>query len=97
MKWVLQRLDNRVQQTDLRCWSKKDLLELVRWLLANVYSVNGGEVWRQVIGIPMGTNFAPALANLYLAGYECHTSVCSLTDLRQQMLSKHGCSIRRFV
>jgi hypothetical protein len=44
---------------------------LVRFLVANTYLVNGGQLRRQVVGIPMGTNCAPSLANLYLYSYEC--------------------------
>ena len=31
----------------------------------------GDELFRQVIGIPMGTDCAPFLANLFLYSYEC--------------------------
>lgn len=46
------------------------LSEMVKWLVNNIFVCNGAVVRRQVIGIPMGTNCAPALANLYLYAYE---------------------------
>ena len=36
----------------------------------NVYVSVGGKVFRQVVGIPMGTNCAPFLANLFLYALE---------------------------
>lgn len=44
--------------------------QFLRFLIDNTYLVNGNEVRRQVVGIPMGTNCAPSLANLYLYSYE---------------------------
>lgn len=42
----------------------------ITFLVRSVYLVNGGQCWRQCVGIPMGTNCAPPLANLYLYAYE---------------------------
>ena len=44
--------------------------ELVTFLVGNTYIVNGGVLRKQVVGIPMGTNCGPLLANLYLYAYE---------------------------
>jgi len=43
---------------------------MVSWLIDNTYVTVGNLVFRQVIGIPMGTNCAPYLANLFLFAYE---------------------------
>ena len=45
---------------------------LIEWLeyLINVYINVGNKVYRQTIGIPMGTDCAPQLANLFLFSYE---------------------------
>jgi hypothetical protein len=42
------------------------LVELVEFLIDNLVIVYGEQAYRQVIGIPMGTDCAPFLANLYL-------------------------------
>ena len=34
------------------------------FLLTNAYTVNGGQIRRQIMGIPMGLCIAPQLANL---------------------------------
>ena len=46
------------------------LTELVRFLVENTYLCNGGVIRRQIVGLPMGTNPAPVMANLYLYRYE---------------------------
>src|SRR5271155_1024907 len=45
------------------------LTHLVEWLIDNTYVI-GGNLLRQTIGIPMGTDCAPFLANLFLFAYE---------------------------
>ena len=48
----------------------KDLNASVRFLVSNTFLCNRKSIYRQKIGIPMGTNCAPVLANLYLYFYE---------------------------
>ncbi len=45
-------------------------IDIFEFLIDNIYIVFGESVYRQVIGIPMGTNCAPLLADLYLSAYE---------------------------
>ena len=42
------------------------LISMISWLIDNTYVKIGDKVFRQVIGIPMGTDCAPFLANLFL-------------------------------
>ena len=44
--------------------------KLVRFLVTNTFILNGNVLRRQTVGIPMGTNCGPLLANLYLYAYE---------------------------
>ena len=43
---------------------------MVEFLIDNIFVKFGGCLYRQVIGIPMGTNCAPVLADLFLYSYE---------------------------
>jgi len=43
---------------------------MIEWLIDNTYVIVGNQVLRQTIGIPMGTDCAPFLANLFLFSYE---------------------------
>ena len=46
------------------------LCTLIDYLIDNIYIVFGSNVFRQTIGIPMGTDCAPLLADLFLHFYE---------------------------
>jgi hypothetical protein len=48
----------------------KSLVNYVNYLIDNIYITVGDRIYRQVIGIPMGTDCAPFLANLYLYALE---------------------------
>ena len=43
---------------------------MLEFLIDNIFVVFGGRIFQQVIGIPMGTNCAPLLADLFLYSYE---------------------------
>ena len=51
-------------------WNQDELIKYVNYLIDNIYVVCGDALFRQVIGIPMGTDCAPFLANLFLYSYE---------------------------
>jgi hypothetical protein len=51
-------------------FSQENVISLVKFLINNIYLHNGNQITRQKLGIPMGTNCAPALANIYLYAYE---------------------------
>ena len=40
------------------------------FLLDNIYIRFGSKLYRQIVGIPMGTNCAPLVADLFLFSYE---------------------------
>ena len=46
------------------------LIQLTNWLISNSFVTFGEKCFRQVIGIPMGTDCAPYLANLFLFALE---------------------------
>ena len=43
---------------------------MFEFLVDNIYVRSGGQLFRQMVGIPMGTNCAPLLAGLFLYSYE---------------------------
>ena len=43
---------------------------MIDWLIDNTFVTIGSSVFKQVLGIPMGTDCAPYLANLFLYSYE---------------------------
>jgi hypothetical protein len=50
--------------------NEDDVIMLLRLLLENIFIQNGDILRRQRVGLPMGTNCAPPLANLYFYYYE---------------------------
>jgi len=56
--------------TDTDVFSKEKILNMVTWLVGNTYFTIGNLVFIQKIGIPMGTNAAPLIANLLLHHFE---------------------------
>ena len=50
--------------------SQEQLIKHVNYLIDNIYIQVGDHVFKQVVGIPMGTDCAPFLANLYLYALE---------------------------
>ena len=51
-------------------YTEDDIVRMLDYLIDNIFVVFGGQIFRQTIGIPMGTNCAPLLADLYLYSYE---------------------------
>ena len=43
---------------------------MLEFLIDNIYVSIGGTLFQQVVGIPMGTNCAPLIADLFLYSYE---------------------------
>ena len=59
-----------VKPTSEFCFSNAKLVEMLDYLIDSIYVVVGNRIFQQHIGIPMGTDCAPLLANLYLFYYE---------------------------
>ena len=43
---------------------------MLEFLIDNIFVFFGGRVFQQTVGIPMGTNCAPLLVDLFLYSYE---------------------------
>ena len=51
-------------------WSCQKVCDALVYLLDNIFIRFGTKLYRQTIGIPMGTNYAPLVADLFLFCYE---------------------------
>jgi hypothetical protein len=47
-------------------YSEADIKGVLGFVVDNIYVVFGDQVFQQSVGIPMGTNCAPLLADLFL-------------------------------
>ena len=69
-------------------WSCQKVCEALTFLLDSIYIRFGSKLYRQIVGIPMGTNCVPPVADLLLFCYE--TSCClfqMITNLKLLKLS----------
>ena len=53
-----------------KVWSCQNVCDALSYLLDNIYIRFGTKLYRQIVGIPMGTNCAPLVADLFLYCYE---------------------------
>ena len=53
-----------------KLWSCQNVCEALLYLLDNIYIRFGTKLYRRTVGIPMGTNCAPLVADLFLFCYE---------------------------
>ena len=63
-------------------WSCQNVCETLTFLLDNIFIRFGTKLYRQVVGIPMGTICAPLVADLFLFCYE-RDFMMSLSDDKQ--------------
>ena len=54
----------------VRNYNCQKVCEALTFLLDNIYIRFGSKLYRQIVGIPMGTNCAPLVADLFLFCYE---------------------------
>lgn len=50
--------------------NKSDFVNILKFCISNNYILFDNKIYRQKLGIPMGANYSPNIANLYLHFYE---------------------------
>ena len=65
-----------------KLWSCQRMCDVLRYLLDNIFIRFGSKLYRQIVCIPMGTNCAPLVADLFLFCYE-RDFMLSLSDNNQ--------------
>ena len=79
-----------------KLWSCQNVCEALIYLLDNIYIRFGTKVYRQIVGIPMGTNCAPLVADLFLFRYE-RDFMTSLSDVKQAEIIEAFKSTSRYL
>jgi hypothetical protein len=51
-------------------YTEVQIVQMLDFLIDNIFVECGGQIFQQTVGIPMGTNCAPLLADLFLYSYE---------------------------
>ena len=65
-----------------KLWSCQKMCDALHYLLDNIFIRFGSKLYRQIVGIPMGTNCAPLVADLFFFCYE-RDFMLSLSDNNQ--------------
>ena len=75
-------------------YSEDDIIKMLEFLKDNIFVVFAGKVFRQIVGIPMGTNCAPLLADIFLYSYEAEFIQSLLSTGRKQLASRFNFTYR---
>ena len=70
------------------------ICELLDFLIDNIYVKFGDKTFRQVVGISMGTNCAPLLADLFLFAYESDFLTSLMKSKKSHIAKKFNLSFR---
>ena len=52
-----------------KTFSETDIFNMLEFVIDNIFVIFGGRVFQQTVGIPMGTNCVPLLADLFRYSY----------------------------
>ena len=67
---------------------------MLEFLVDNIFVVFAGKVFQQTVGIPMGTNCAPRLADIFLYSYEADFIQSLLSTGKKQLASRFNLTYR---
>ena len=77
-------------------WSFWIMCDALHYLLDNIFIRFGSKFYRQIVGIPMGTNCAPLVADFFLFCYE-RDFMLSLSDNNQTVIIEAFNSTSRYL
>jgi hypothetical protein len=76
-------------------YSEVEIKKMLEFLIDNIYVVVGGQVFQQSLRIPMGTNCAPLLVDLFLNSYE--TEFIQKLLHEKNVISINNCQFHSYV
>ena len=91
--WLIIILHTLLRTLPMR---KINIQRMIDFLIDNIFVECGGVIFQQVIGIPMGTNCAPLLADLFLYSYEVEF-IQTLIKSSERHLAKSFCFTYRYI
>ena len=75
-------------------YSEDDIIKMLEFLVDNIFVVFAGIVFQQTVGIPMGTNCAPLLADIFLYSYEADFIQSLLSTGKKHLASRFNLTYR---
>ena len=75
-------------------YSEDDIIKMLEFLVDNIFVVFVGKVFKQTVGIPMGTNCAPLLTDIFLYSHEAELIQSLLSTGKKQLASRSNLNYR---
>ena len=75
-------------------YTEDDIVNMLEFLVDNIFVVFGGKVFQQIVGIPMCTNCAPLLADIFLYSYEAEFIQSLLSTGKKKLASQFNFTYR---
>ena len=75
-------------------YTEDGIVNMLEFLVDNIFVVFGGKVFQQIVGIPMGTNCAPLLADIFLYSYEAEFIQSLLSTGKKKLASQFNFTYR---
>ena len=75
-------------------YTEDDIVNMLEFLVDNIFVVFGVKVFQQIVGIPMGTNCAPLLAVIFLYSYEAEFIQSLLSTGKKKSASQFNFTYR---
>ena len=75
-------------------YTEEDIIKMLEFLVDNIFVVFAGKVFQQIVGIPMGTNCAPLLADIFLYSYEADFIQSLLSAGKKRLASQFNFTYR---
>ena len=75
-------------------YTATDICKMIEFLVDNIYVRFGGHLSQQMVGIPMGTNCAPLLADLFLYSYKNECLDKLIKEGKRKLARKFNLSYR---
>ena len=75
-------------------YSEDDIIKMLEFLVDNIFVVFAGKVFQQTVGILMGTNCAPLLADIFLYSYEADFLQSLLSTGKKHLASRFNLTYR---
>ena len=75
-------------------YTEEDIIKMLEFLVDNIFVVFAGKVFQQIVGIPMGTNCAPLLADIFLYSYEAEFIQSLLSASKKRLASQFNFTYR---
>ena len=75
-------------------YNEDDIVRMLEFLIDNIFVQFAGNIYQQTVGIPMGTNCAPLLADLFLYSYEAEFIQQLLKDGKKNVAKNFNFTFR---